>query len=162
MTKQLHIGRLRKLAYLMDAQYTLPGGFKIGWDGILGFFPGIGDLITNFISAYIVIQAAMLGCPPAILLRMGLNLLIENLLDAIPLFGNFFDIFWKSNLKNVDLLEHYFESPLATRRNSRWIIALTVLSLFGLLLCGLFLIGASAYLIWFVLDSQLASSGWNQ
>lgn len=115
---------VRKLAQIMDAHFRLPLGLRIGWDGILGFIPGIGDFATNILSLYIIFQAAILGCPPAIILRMGVNLLIDNAVDAIPIFGNFFDIFWKANLKNVSLLEAYSAAPRQTTMRSRWAIGI--------------------------------------
>ncbi|RYE92224.1 MAG: DUF4112 domain-containing protein [Oxalobacteraceae bacterium] len=55
---------------MLDSKYRLPGGFRVGWDGILGFIPGLGDVATSGISLYILFQAAILGAPPAVLGRM--------------------------------------------------------------------------------------------
>lgn len=111
-----------RLARLLDAQWNLPFGTKIGWDGVLGFVPGIGDLATNFLSLYIVLQAALLGCPPIVILRMGMNILIDNFFDAIPILGNFFDFFWKSNTRNVRLIEAYQANPRRAMVRSRWAV----------------------------------------
>lgn len=125
---------LRQFARLLDSRFTLPGGIRLGWDGILGFVPGIGDLATNTASFYIILQAALLGCPPAILARMALNLFIDNLFDMIPFFGNFLDFFWRGNLKNVALLDDYFSDPRRTMRRSRIVVGFNValVLLFGL------------------------------
>ncbi|MGE3758090.1 MAG: DUF4112 domain-containing protein, partial [Pseudobdellovibrionaceae bacterium] len=56
------------------------------------------------------------------LLRMGLNILFENLIDLIPLIGNVFDFFWKANLKNISLLESHLENPRKTTIQSRILI----------------------------------------
>ncbi|RZA04336.1 MAG: DUF4112 domain-containing protein [Proteobacteria bacterium] len=117
---------LRWLAEMLDSKFRLPGGIRVGWDGILGFIPGLGDVATSGISLYILFQAAMMGAPPAILGRMALNILIDNVLDFIPVIGNLFDFFWKSNLKNIALLDRYLADPARTARRSRWAIALTV------------------------------------
>lgn len=72
-----------------------------------------------------------MGVPPSVVLRMGLNLLIDNLIDVIPILGNVFDIFWKANNKNVVLLEDYFRNPERTQNISRIV---TGVSLFLLLM----------------------------
>ncbi len=120
-------GEVRKISEYLDSKYTLPFGWKIGWDGILGLIPGVGDLLTNAFSFYIIYKAAMIGCPPAVILRMGINVLIDNVIDAIPLIGNIFDFMWKANTKNVALLERYLEQPRTVTRSSRMVVALTLL-----------------------------------
>ncbi len=127
----IRLERLRKFARLLDSQYQLPGGIKIGWDSILTWVPGVGDLVTNFLSLYIIYQGILMGVPPSVVLRMGLNLLIDNLIDVIPILGNVFDIFWKANNKNVVLLEDYFRNPERTQNISRIV---TGVSLFLLLM----------------------------
>ena len=127
----IRLERLRKFARLLDSQYQLPGGIKIGWDSILTWVPGVGDLVTNFLSFYIIYQGILMGVPPSVVLRMGLNLLIDNLIDVIPILGNVFDIFWKANNKNVVLLEAYFRNPERTQNISRIV---TGVSLFLLLM----------------------------
>ncbi len=120
-------GEVRKISDYLDSKYTLPFGWKIGWDGILGLIPGVGDLLTNAFSFYIIYKAAIIGCPPAVILRMGINVLIDNVIDAIPLIGNIFDFMWKANTKNVALLERYLEQPRTVTRSSRIVVALTLL-----------------------------------
>lgn len=116
--KKQTLNDLRALAEAMDARFRLPGGFRIGWDGILGFIPGLGDLFTNFVSGYILLRAALAGVAPSVLIRMGLNVLIDNIIDVIPVFGSFFDIFWKANLRNIRLYESYVGDARHTRRAS--------------------------------------------
>lgn len=118
---------VRKIAEYLDSKYTLPFGWKVGWDGILGLIPGIGDLLTNAFSFYIIYKAAVIGCPPSIILRMGLNVLIDNVLDAIPLIGNIFDFMWKANIKNVALMDRYLERPHQTARSSRFVVVFALL-----------------------------------
>jgi len=148
---------LRRLAELLDSKFRLPGGFKIGWDGILGLIPGVGDLATSAVSLYIMVQAAMLGAPPAILARMGLNLVIDNVLDFVPVIGNLFDFVWKANLKNINLLDDYLQNPTRTVRRSKWAIALTTISvvLFAVALAAGALFASIAAFRWL-----LRGTGW--
>lgn len=118
--------QLRWLADMLDTRFRLPGGFRIGWDGILGLIPGAGDLLTSGLSFYIILQAALLGAPPAVLARMGLNVLIDNLFDFLPVVGNLFDFVWKSNAKNMALLDRYLADPSRVAKRSKWAVAFTV------------------------------------
>lgn len=117
------VAHLKKIAEFMDSKFRLPGGFRIGLDGIIGFIPGLGDLIANSVSFYILYQAAVIGCPPSVIIRMGFNVLLDNLIDTIPILGNFFDIFWKANNRNVALVETYVANPRKTTLASRFAIA---------------------------------------
>lgn len=118
---------VRKIAEYLDSKFTLPFGWKIGWDGILGLIPGIGDVLTTAFSFYIIYKAALIGCPPSVILRMGLNVLIDNVLDAIPLIGNIFDFMWKSNIKNVQLMDRFLAEPHQTTLSSRAVVLVTLL-----------------------------------
>jgi len=136
---------VKTLATFLDQKYQLPFGLRIGWDGILGFIPGIGDLATNALSLYIVLQAVLLGAPPTIVMRMGFNLFIDNLFDAIPFVGNFFDIFWKANSKNVALLESYFANPRRAMVRSRFALAFGIFLVVGFALLTI-VVAAFAFL----------------
>ena len=118
---------VRKISEFLDSKYTLPFGWKIGWDGILGIIPGVGDIMTNVFAFYIIYKAAMIGCPPSVILRMGINVLVDNVLDAVPLIGNVFDFMWKANTRNVTLLEQFLDKPKKTTGSSRFVVAMTLL-----------------------------------
>jgi hypothetical protein len=139
MSQAQEVKQLREFAKTLDSRFKLPFGLTIGWDGILGFVPGIGELLTNACSLYIIFKAAMLGCPVSVILRMGLNVLIDNILDAIPVLGNFVDIFWKANLMNMALLENYLDHPKRTVRSSRWVVWTSLVAL-CLLVFGIFVL----------------------
>lgn len=116
--------QLKRLAVLMDSRIKGPFGFSFGLDALIGFIPVLGDLIGTMVSLYILVQAVSFGCSPTVLLRMGLNLLIEGLLELVPFLGNFFDFFWKANNKNVQLLEQHLVNSQGVLVRSRLILAL--------------------------------------
>jgi len=92
----------------MDASVPVPFIHKrIGIDGIMGIIPGVGDGIGALFSAYIIARAAHMGVPRALLLRMAGNVGIDTLVGTIPLLGDLFDMTWKSNLRNLQLLERH-------------------------------------------------------
>ena len=46
------------IARVMDDAMRVPGTkFRLGWDGILGFIPGIGDMVTIVSHLYMINQA---------------------------------------------------------------------------------------------------------
>lgn len=148
---------LKKLSEFLDTKYRLPGGIRIGWDGIIGFIPGLGDLVSNILSSYIMARAAMAGAPPAVILRMGLNVFIDNLIDVIPILGNFFDIFWKSNVRNVNLIEKYLANPQQVHRSSKWVIFATLVLILILLAAS---VGVIVLITLKVLEYVMQSQGW--
>lgn len=127
---------LQDLAHLLDTRFEFMG-IRFGLDGLVGLLPVVGDFVTTGISLYIIHQAWTLGCSKATLVRMGLNVAVESVLDMIPLVGNLFDFYWKANIKNLKLLDAHLANPARVEKRSR-----VILFLIGVFLIGL-LIGAS-------------------
>lgn len=102
------LARLRKLAWLLDAQFVLPGtSFRFGVNGLIGLLPVSGDLVIGAISLYLVYEAREMGAPAALLGRMLANIAVEVAGGAIPLVGDLFDMAFKANLRNLALLEQW-------------------------------------------------------
>jgi hypothetical protein len=128
------VARLRSLSQLLDNAFAIPGTpYRIGLDAIVGLVPGLGDLIGALFSSYIVFQAARLGAPRATLVRMIGNIGLDTLVGEIPLLGDLFDIGFKSNIKNMKLLEAHLQRPRAARAESRRVILLIGIALLVLL-----------------------------
>jgi hypothetical protein len=118
--------RLKRLAWLLDSAIPLPGGYRIGLDGLIGLVPGLGDVVAALLSSYIVVEAACLRVPASVLLRMGLNVALELIIGAVPVAGDLFDFAFKANERNVRLLEASLGPPeqvQALRRRSGWTVA---------------------------------------
>lgn len=97
--------RLDRLSWLMDDLITIPGlGWRFGLDAIVGLIPGFGDTATSLVSFYILASAVRYRVPKVTLLRMGLNIGIDYVVGSLPLVGDIFDAWWKSNQMNVELL----------------------------------------------------------
>lgn len=101
--------RVQRLARLMDSSIRLPGGFRIGVDGLIGLVPVAGDLAAAGVSFYIVAQAAHAGVPARVLARMVLNVALDTLVGAIPILGDVFDVAFKANLRNARLMDAYLD-----------------------------------------------------
>ena len=140
--------RMKKISTLLDSQFEGPFGLKFGLDPLIGLIPVLGDGLTSLASFYLVIEAYYLGCGPAILLRMTFNILLEDLIKIIPGLGIIFDFYWKSNLKNLALIEGCVQNPRATQRSS--MALLVVLSLTFFLFFALFIYASAALVIWLV------------
>lgn len=103
------------LARLMDEAFTIPFiNVRLGWDSILGFIPGIGDLIGMIVQLVLIWHAFQAGARKRTYLKMVGNALVDFLIGAIPVLGDVFDVFFKSNRKNADLLRR--EIMRATKR----------------------------------------------
>ncbi|GAB5413707.1 MAG: hypothetical protein Cons2KO_13100 [Congregibacter sp.] len=135
--REAEVKKLRKMAVNLDSIIRLPGGYRIGFDGLLGLIPVVGDSVSALISSFIVYRAAQLGVPVHHLLRMMINIIFETLVGFIPLIGDLFDFVWKANEKNMLILEKHLPAELP-RRSAKARISLASL---GVGLCVLILLG---------------------
>src|SRR2546423_3472588 len=126
------------LALIMDDFVRLPGTkFRFGLDPLLGLLPGIGDTGSAIISAMALIAAARRGVPKILLARMSLNVLINEAVGIVPIAGDAFSFWFKSNARNYALLQQHIATPRRSRK-SDWIFVGFVLALLaGFLLAGL-------------------------
>jgi Domain of unknown function (DUF4112) len=96
---------LERLAWLLDDLFRIPGlGWRVGLDALVGLIPGVGDTATTLASLYVLVSAVRYRVPKVTLLRMGLNLGIDYAIGSLPLVGDLFDAWWKSNQMNIELL----------------------------------------------------------
>jgi hypothetical protein len=108
---------LALVAKVMDSLFTLPGTkVKVGLDPIIGLLPGIGSPLSAAVSIYLLIRAAEARVPHRIMARMAVNILINALLDDLPVAGDVLSIFFRSNKMNYELLQKH----AGTRRESTW------------------------------------------
>ena len=132
-TDRLWFARL--LADLLDQRFTIPGtSIRIGLDPIISLIPGIGDLLANLTGSMILIVAAQLGVPKVVLVRMGVNIAINTIIGAVPIFGDIASIWFRSNLRNVALLERYLGRPSKRVEVADWLfVVLLIVGLLALL-----------------------------
>ncbi|HJT80856.1 MAG TPA: DUF4112 domain-containing protein [Chthoniobacterales bacterium] len=119
----------RWLAVVMDDFLRVPGTkFKFGLDPLIGLIPGLGDTASAITSALSLIYAARCGVPKILLARMGLNILINEIVGIIPGIGDAFSFWFKSNKRNYDLLQRHWGAPRQPRTTD-WIFVGVVLGL---------------------------------
>ncbi|NND92139.1 MAG: DUF4112 domain-containing protein [Granulosicoccus sp.] len=119
-TKQTTAIELKRLSRWLDSSIRLPGGMRIGWDGVIGLLPGVGDLAGLAISSYIIFSAAKLGASKLAILRMVLNVVLEAAIGTIPIAGDLFDMAFKANNRNMALLDRHTQDPRKVTTQSRW------------------------------------------
>lgn len=136
----------------MDDLIRIPGlGWSFGLDALVGLIPGFGDTATSLASFYILASAVRYGVPKVTILRMGLNIGIDYLVGSLPLVGDLFDAWWKSNQMNIELLSKRATVSASEARKGKlsdWLFV----GLIILLLAGL-AVGAAAlsvYLLWLI------------
>ena len=99
-------------AHLLDDWFRLPfTPIRVGLDGLIGLIPGLGDILAGIASFVLVFAAWIRGVPYVTLLRMMVNIAIEVLIGSIPLFGDIFDIAWKANRRNYNLMTRHLRQP---------------------------------------------------
>jgi len=132
--------KLNRLAWLMDNSFRIPGTqIRFGLDGLIGLIPGVGDALGAIISSHILTQAAHMGVPKSLLLKMAFNIGLDAILGVIPVLGDVSDFIWKANQRNVELLSDYIEQPERTVTHSRFFVGILGLLAFGLVaLVGMF------------------------
>jgi hypothetical protein len=61
------------------------------------------------ISAYVVYQASRFGIPKSLLMRMVANVGVDWVVGSVPILGSVFDVAFKANQRNLDLLTRHLE-----------------------------------------------------
>jgi len=109
--------RLRRVATLMDDQFELPlVGYRVGLDPLIGLIPGGGDWASYLVSVYILLQAARLGVPPRVLVRIATAIGIDLVVGYVPVAGDVADFVYKANRRSVAMILDHFGAVADVRR----------------------------------------------
>lgn len=95
------------LVTLLDDRFRIPGtDVRFGLDPIIGtLFPGVGDAVTGAGSIGLLALAFRRGVPRIVLWRMVFNIIVDALFGSLPLIGDVFDVAFKSNRRNLELIQ---------------------------------------------------------
>lgn len=97
---------LDRFADALDSRFRIPGTqIRFGYDSLLGFIPGVGDIATLGPAVYLIWQGRKAGASNFVLTRMAANAGVDFVIGSIPLIGDIFDVGFKSNRRNVELLK---------------------------------------------------------
>lgn len=145
----------RALSWLLDEVFRVPGTqFRFGIDPLMSFFPAVGTTMGAVFGTVVLADAVRLRAPATVLTRMLFNHLINWLFGAIPVVGPFFDAWWKSNARNVKLLDRTIRDRAQVRKASTtyWLVVA------GVFVVSVLLVVSAPFLLLLWLDS-LVSGG---
>jgi hypothetical protein len=146
MVREHYLAFARLIAQVLDRSIRLPGtDLRLGLDPLIGLIPGFGDAVASLAGSMILFLAAQLQVPKIVLVRMSINIALNGVIGAIPLFGDLFSLWFQSNVRNVALLERHVAST--GRALTFWDWAFVAGLFAGII--GLF-IGAVAGVMWLV------------
>jgi hypothetical protein len=135
--------RMGRVTRLLDELISVPGtSVKVGLDPVIGVIPVIGDALAAGVGAWVIAEAANFGVPRIVLGRMVLNLLVDLGIGAIPLLGDVYDLFFRSNSRNLDLFRRHALDPNASTRGERAFFAGLLLLIVGVLWFAIVALGA--------------------
>ena len=121
------VDRLRRFARWLDAGIRIPGTqIRFGLDPIIGLIPGAGDTTGAVFGGWILLEASRLGVPRTTLLRIAWNIAVDAVIGSVPFLGDLFDVAWKSNTRNVALLERHALQPQAARKSDALFVAVLI------------------------------------
>jgi len=134
----------RIVAHWMDEFIRIPGTkVRVGLDPIIGLIPGVGGLLSSSVSLVVLLEAVRHGVTPSVLGRMGVNILFNELLDAVPVVGDAASVFFRSNSKNLELLNRWKAGQKTEiKRGSRVLLMV----IFGVIVAAL----ALWFTLWFM------------
>ena len=103
----------KTLAKLMDSQFEILG-IKFGLDPIFELIPGAGDTVAAILALYILKVGHDLGLPQNKIIHMIVNIIVDFLIGLVPGMGVVATIFYRSNLRNIEIIEDYLEKNRKT------------------------------------------------
>lgn len=140
----------RWTAKTLDNLIKIPGTEKrIGLDPLLGLIPGVGDLLSSFMGLVLLVSGAKKKIPKSAYLRMIANWALNGLVGLIPVLGDLFSFYFKSNQRNLVILENYLNDSTRPRAHHQgWGSVFILIALFTLILAVLaLLLGISLWVI---------------
>jgi len=106
------IARVTMVARLLDSAFFIPGiNRRVGLDAVIGLVPGIGDAVSAALAGYIVWEAHRLGLPRWKIARMVGHVAVDTAIGIIPFAGDVFDVFYKSNERNLRIIQEHLGMP---------------------------------------------------
>lgn len=102
--------RIEAMEGLLERLFTIPGiRRQVGLDAILGLVPVVGDIASAAMGAWLVWEARNLGMSKFQLTRMAANVGVDTLLGAVPVVGDMFDLFFRSNTRNLKIIRRHLD-----------------------------------------------------
>ena len=105
----------------------------------MGLVPYAGDVASFGVSSVLVLTMVRYGASGSVILRMLWNIFLDTVVGAIPILGDIFDLYYKSNRRNFELLKaHYAEGK--HQGNGLWAVLLVLIVLIALFVLMVWLV----------------------
>jgi hypothetical protein len=102
--------RVEMMERLLERSFVVPGlNMPVGLDALAGLVPVMGDIVMAALGAYIVWEARNLGMSKWQLARMGMNVLFDTAIGAIPVVGDAADFVFRSNSRNLRIIRKHLD-----------------------------------------------------
>lgn len=102
--------RVEALEKILERAFVIPGTKQpVGLDALAGLIPVAGDLVAAAMGLYLVWEARNLGMSRWQQARMITNIGVDTLLGAVPLVGDAFDFFYRSNSRNLKIIRKHLD-----------------------------------------------------
>ena len=100
---------LNTFSKLLDSQFRIPfTNTTFGIDFLIGLIPYGGDIISFLFSSGLILTMVKHGASSGLVARMLGNVVLDTTVGSVPILGDIFDLYYKSNRRNYHLLrEHY-------------------------------------------------------
>ena len=111
----------KAIAFALDELIRIPGtNFRFGLDPILGLIPYGGEAVSSIIGCFLLADAGKKGIPFRTLLKMSGNVIINATVSTFPIIGDLFSVWFKSNSRNYQMLQHWMDSKEGQQAKGGW------------------------------------------
>ncbi|MEM8527077.1 MAG: DUF4112 domain-containing protein [Bacteroidota bacterium] len=118
----------------LDSKFRIPfTNIRFGADFLIGLVPYAGDFLSFGISCTLVVAMARHGVSTGVLLRMLWNIALDALIGAIPILGDVFDLTYRANRRNLELLKKHYDKGKA-KGNTLSAVLTVICILIGILI----------------------------
>src|SRR5436305_7113733 len=115
----------RMVHVVMYRLIKIPGLEKrLGLNPIIDLVPGFGDIAAALVSVSVIVYGIRRGVPKILLGRMALNVLINELVGLIPVFGSIFAFWFTANTRNYELVKNHLDTPQRSTKGDKIFVGL--------------------------------------
>lgn len=124
----------------LDDRFRIPGtNIRFGADFLIGLVPYAGDIISFVISGILIIAMARKGASGMVIVKMLGNVWIDGMVGTVPIIGDIFDLRYRANRRNLNLLKEHYEED--RHKGSAWgIIIFILFALFVMVLLSVYVV----------------------
>lgn len=111
---------MRSRAYQLDLVFQCCCGCRLGWAGIIGLIPWIGDVIAFYLAMLLIRKARTIdgGLPKYLEAQMMANITFDFCIGLIPIVGDLINMAYKANTRNYILLETHLRKHCSNNKTN--------------------------------------------